>query len=249
MDRTGTLNIDRETEFKYSDDIYEFILKHASDFLDIKFTEDDTENTIIEKIENVETKEDDSRDKEAFLMVAAFFLNNYNELFAKFQGQINFTASHMDHTSTTFIENNYEMVLSGFDLFRENLKKSIFNNLAEYKKAKEINDKLDEPKEISKLEYLNNSKKEAKEKVKNKTKFWATDQTGRFVNDVTKELFKQNNIQYYIWETMRDDKVRPTHAELQGKLRKFGEGIEPGQEYNCRCGVRIPSKKELNKGG
>lgn len=45
------------------------------------------------------------------------------------------------------------------------------------------------------------------------------------------------------WVTMRDDRVRPTHAALEGKIFLYSDGANglfPGQEYNCRCkAVRV----------
>ncbi len=41
------------------------------------------------------------------------------------------------------------------------------------------------------------------------------------------------------WLTAGDDRVRPTHAALDGVVVDFDEpfptGIEPGQEFQCRC--------------
>lgn len=50
-------------------------------------------------------------------------------------------------------------------------------------------------------------------------------------------------VDYYIWRTLLDEVVRPTHAVLEGKIFRFdsppeipGEGAHgPGQFCNCRC--------------
>lgn len=39
----------------------------------------------------------------------------------------------------------------------------------------------------------------------------------------------------YIWRTVGDDKVRSTHAELNGTVRKWADSPDPGEDYNCRC--------------
>ncbi len=39
----------------------------------------------------------------------------------------------------------------------------------------------------------------------------------------------------YIWCTVRDEKVRSSHAVLEGEIRNFDEGLCPGDDYNCRC--------------
>lgn len=44
----------------------------------------------------------------------------------------------------------------------------------------------------------------------------------------------------YEWATQGDDRVRPTHAELDGLVFQYGSpppsiGVEPGVDWNCRC--------------
>ena len=41
--------------------------------------------------------------------------------------------------------------------------------------------------------------------------------------------------QCYIWHTCGDDKVRSSHAELDGTVHSVDEDIFPGEDYNCRC--------------
>ena len=40
---------------------------------------------------------------------------------------------------------------------------------------------------------------------------------------------------HYIWRSVDDDKVRSSHAELNGTLRRWGDSPDPGEEFNCRC--------------
>lgn len=43
------------------------------------------------------------------------------------------------------------------------------------------------------------------------------------------------------WRTRRDDRVRPTHAALEGQVFDVGAGAPgvglPGREYGCRCSM------------
>lgn len=39
----------------------------------------------------------------------------------------------------------------------------------------------------------------------------------------------------YVWRTMEDDKVRPSHALLNGLVLDDNFRPEPGEEYGCRC--------------
>ena len=40
---------------------------------------------------------------------------------------------------------------------------------------------------------------------------------------------------YYIWHTQKDNKVRSSHAHLDGTIHSIDEDIFPGEEYGCRC--------------
>ena len=50
---------------------------------------------------------------------------------------------------------------------------------------------------------------------------------------------------YYIWHTQGDDKVRSSHAELDGTIHSVDEGIFPGEDYNCRCWAEEISDAKL----
>ena len=39
----------------------------------------------------------------------------------------------------------------------------------------------------------------------------------------------------YVWVTVGDDKVRPEHEVLDGKIRTWYDTPHPGEEYGCRC--------------
>lgn len=72
--------------------------------------------------------------------------------------------------------------------------------------------------------------------------FWARDQTGHFVANQTKGIFKKHGLERYIWITMNDGRVRESHAPLHGVEFYFGDspiGYEPGEDYACRCGYEI----------
>lgn len=47
---------------------------------------------------------------------------------------------------------------------------------------------------------------------------------------------------YKVWQTQRDDRVRPKHqidGEKQHLDHQFSNGIAPGQEWRCRCFLKI----------
>ncbi len=39
----------------------------------------------------------------------------------------------------------------------------------------------------------------------------------------------------YIWRTVGDEKVRDSHAELDGTVRDLSDSPDPGEDFNCRC--------------
>ena len=65
------------------------------------------------------------------------------------------------------------------------------------------------------------------------------DQTGKVIGQLTELRHRQVGIAEYIWRTAADERVRPGHAALDGTRRRYGEGIRPGEEIQCRC-VAIP---------
>ena len=54
--------------------------------------------------------------------------------------------------------------------------------------------------------------------------------------------------EYYIWRSVSDDKVRTSHAALNGKKRSINASPAPGAEHNCRCWMEpVALKKKDNK--
>ena len=54
---------------------------------------------------------------------------------------------------------------------------------------------------------------------------------------------------YYIWRTCMDDKVRPEHKELEGKVFNYEDDMKhPGTDYGCRCyGQKLPIHAKIIK--
>lgn len=79
---------------------------------------------------------------------------------------------------------------------------------------------------------------------KNHAKFLARNQVQNY-NSITTKIRAQNlGITKAIWETADDDRVRPSHADREGKEFDLAEGLYssidglhllPGTDYNCRC--------------
>lgn len=145
----------------------------------------------------------------------------------------------------------------------ENLKIAI--NLWVEKNITKLNNNL--------IQYVNNNKltiysmfeKEEKEKdylkkqvIENELKFessiafLARDQVSGLDGLLTKILHAEIGLDDFIWGTCRDDKVRPTHRALEGKLcswynlpKSNGISIYPSSENGCRCVARPVVSRKL----
>lgn len=85
--------------------------------------------------------------------------------------------------------------------------------------------------------------------------FTARQQAATFNNMSQRIRAQKLGIQQGVWETARDERVRPSHQARQGKVYDVQEGLyssvdgktlKTGEDYNCRCVTRfiIPSDSE-----
>lgn len=86
----------------------------------------------------------------------------------------------------------------------------------------------------------------------NKAEFWAQDQLGNAYSFFTQERQISAGIPGFIWSTSRDNRVRDSHVEANGKFALWSTGLLidgvytfPGRPYRCRC-VAIPSFGDEN---
>lgn len=69
----------------------------------------------------------------------------------------------------------------------------------------------------------------------------ARDQIAKTNSDLNRLRHQQAGVTSYRWATSADERVRPRHRELDGKVYKYGEptgaeeGLPPGQPIACRC--------------
>jgi SPP1 gp7 family putative phage head morphogenesis protein len=75
-----------------------------------------------------------------------------------------------------------------------------------------------------------------------RAKLIATDQNNKTIGALQKTRQNQAGVKHFIWRTSEDERVRSSHAELDGKVFRWDvlppEGM-PGQPIRCRC-VAIP---------
>jgi SPP1 gp7 family putative phage head morphogenesis protein len=81
-------------------------------------------------------------------------------------------------------------------------------------------------------------------KASNRAELIARDQVGKFNGDLNRMRQKELGIEEYVWRTVRDERVRPYHAELEGTSHRWddppvvsrdGRREHPGGDYQCRC--------------
>lgn len=78
---------------------------------------------------------------------------------------------------------------------------------------------------------------------KKHAKFIARDQTAKLNGQITRAQQKDAGINKYVWCTSLDERVRPSHAELEGQICDWddppmnsdGRACHPGEDFNCRC--------------
>ncbi len=51
----------------------------------------------------------------------------------------------------------------------------------------------------------------------------------------------------YIWRTVGDERVRKTHAALNGTIRDYADSPDPMEEHNCRCWAEPLEKSTKNR--
>lgn len=89
--------------------------------------------------------------------------------------------------------------------------------------------------------------------TENKAKLIARDQTSKFNGALNQARQQEIGMNTYIWQTSGDERVRPMHSELDGKVFSWddppvtnenGDTNHPNFDYNCRC-IAVPNFDEL----
>ncbi len=83
---------------------------------------------------------------------------------------------------------------------------------------------------------------------KAKAKFLARQETSLLMSKMREERYKDAGVTKYKWSTSHDERVRPLHKKVNGKVFTWntppivgenGERLNPGEDFNCRC-IAIP---------
>lgn len=78
--------------------------------------------------------------------------------------------------------------------------------------------------------------------AENRAKLIARDQISKLNGQLTQLRQTNNGVTKYIWRTSQDERVRESHADLEGTTQSWddppsvdGESVHPGEAINCRC--------------
>ncbi len=77
--------------------------------------------------------------------------------------------------------------------------------------------------------------------AESRARFIARDQLSKLWGQVNAVRQRGVGITEFVWDTRKDNLVRPSHRRLQGKVFSFDDppsvGL-PGEDFNCRCAAR-----------
>ena len=69
------------------------------------------------------------------------------------------------------------------------------------------------------------------------------DQTQKRFGDESMERQTAAGINSYVWISQRDERVRPDHERLDGRIRMWDDRPRPGEPVNCRCFAQANIRK------
>lgn len=133
---------------------------------------------------------------------------------------------------TDWIENNVEWASKIPEETITDIKGIVYSEYLNGKAVQEIIDDI-------KLEYTSATKR---------NKALVINRVANINTEITKQKHQDAGVNYYIWWTRLDERVRKSHKKLHGKKFSWNEPPEtdggrhchPGEDYGCRC-IALPS--------
>jgi len=71
--------------------------------------------------------------------------------------------------------------------------------------------------------------------AQNRANLIAQNETGSFFATLSKQRYQRTGSNKYVWQTQEDERVRPSHQELDQTVRKYSDSPFPGEPIRCRC--------------
>jgi SPP1 gp7 family putative phage head morphogenesis protein len=125
------------------------------------------------------------------------------------------------------IRNNVELIRSLPREYFDRLASDVYENIAGAKRWETLAEKL-----TTTIDYDGGI-------TKSRADLIARDQTAKMNAAFNEERQTSVGISHYEWQTAGDERVRPTHADNEGKIFAWDDPPEetghPGHDVNCRC--------------
>lgn len=124
------------------------------------------------------------------------------------------------------VEKNVGYITNIQDEFTEKIENIIVSGVTNGESARQMRKKL--------VEQVGMSERRAQ--------FVAVDQTGSVLGQMTAHRHQSIGIKRFRWLTSKDERVRKSHIELEGKIFAYDKPPKvglPGEDFRCRC-VAIP---------
>lgn len=121
-----------------------------------------------------------------------------------------------------FTAENVALIKSVPKTYFESVEKSVLAGMRSGKRATEIAKDMEERAGVTMA----------------RAKLIARDQVLKFHGELNHSRQTELGIETYIWRTVKDNRVREEHAELEGETFSWDAPPEPGhpgEDYNCRC--------------
>ena len=99
---------------------------------------------------------------------------------------------------------------------------------------------------LKKFVEENKEKDNLQKKLLNNAKFRAREMQGNYYKDFLKSIVAEES-EYFIWNTVGDERVRPEHQDRDGEIYSWNEAdLLPGEDPGCRCWATVyfPSEEE-----
>lgn len=194
------------------------------------------------------------------ISVPLLILNNQFDQFRnKWNAQIDsYNFSSTSNQLVNFSKNNFQRQLKAVNrnknLSVNNVKPTLDKKLNEQKQAfiteskiklKGTGNALIDKIQVAVIDAVKNNKTLNLELIDsiiqksiNNIAFNIRDVFGKALGSITKDIHKENDIFEFEWTSMRDNRVRPLHQDLDGRIFSYAnlpdEGL-PGEPPNCRC--------------
>lgn len=120
-------------------------------------------------------------------------------------------------------------------------KEALILELKKGKQNKEIKELIAK---LQKNEVKKGEINELKQYAVHKADLRARNEAGNLYALELESLMLEENLEFFKWRTLKDNRVRPEHADREGVIYSVDEGELPGQDWGCRCWAEPIKKKE-----